>query len=196
MTAHKPKHYLIIDLEATCDQGNTLPRDESEIIEIGAMIQDTETFKIVGQFQTFVCPVRHPQLTEFCKKLTSITQEQVDNAPIFQEAMARLTLWLTNYEDYVFVSWGKYDYSQFGRECAYNGVDYPFGTGHIDMKRELAAIMHMKPRGIQRMLAYFQMEFEGTPHRGIDDVRNIARLIERVYRGVADADATGGRAAD
>ena len=29
-------HYLVVDLEATCDENHRIPREETEIIEIGA----------------------------------------------------------------------------------------------------------------------------------------------------------------
>lgn len=33
-------------------------------------------------------------------------------------------------------------------------------------------------------LRYLGMEFEGSPHRGLDDARNIARIVWRVCQGV------------
>jgi inhibitor of KinA sporulation pathway (predicted exonuclease) len=30
------------------------------------------------------------------------------------------------------------------------------------------------------MLRYLGMEFEGTPHRGIDDVKNIIRILMKI----------------
>ena len=58
-----------------------------EIIEIGAVMVDRETLSIVDEFQTFIKPIRHPILTDFCKQLTSITQSQVDTAPTFPAAI-------------------------------------------------------------------------------------------------------------
>jgi len=52
-----------------------------EIIEIGAVMVEAQGLTVIDEFQTFIKPVRYPILTEFCKSLTSITQEQVDQAP-------------------------------------------------------------------------------------------------------------------
>jgi len=60
-----PKHYLIVDLEATCCDQQSFPRDEMETIEIGAVILDSHTLDIVDEYNAFVKPVRHPQLTRF-----------------------------------------------------------------------------------------------------------------------------------
>ena len=74
------KYLAIIDFEATCCDKNSFPRNEMEIIEIGMVIVDYDTFEKVSEFQSFVKPVRHDKLTAFCKNLTSITQETVDSA--------------------------------------------------------------------------------------------------------------------
>jgi len=68
-------HHLIVDLEATCCNDASFPKDEMEIIEIGAVMTLAETLENISEFQTFIRPVRHPQLTAFCKELTSISQK-------------------------------------------------------------------------------------------------------------------------
>ena len=37
-----PAFYLVIDVEATCDDQDTLPRAESEIIAIGEILVDDQ----------------------------------------------------------------------------------------------------------------------------------------------------------
>ncbi|MEM6997030.1 MAG: 3'-5' exonuclease, partial [Myxococcota bacterium] len=76
-TAMTADYYLVIDLEATCDDAGAVPKHESEIIEIGAVLADAFTLAPCEEFQTFVRPVRHPTLTEFCVGLTHITQDHV-----------------------------------------------------------------------------------------------------------------------
>ena len=82
--------YLIIDLEATCDNGGLVPRDEMEIIEIGGVLVDHETLEPIDEFASVVRPVRRRTLTPFCVELTSITQAQVDAAPRFPAVMHEL----------------------------------------------------------------------------------------------------------
>jgi len=87
-------NYLVIDLEATTDDGadeeRAVPRDEMETIEIGAVLVRANTLEVEAEFETFVKPVRHPVLTPFCTKLTGITQEVVSDAPAFPDAMEAL----------------------------------------------------------------------------------------------------------
>ena len=100
------KYKLVVDLEATCCANNEFPRYEMEIIEIGAVLLDSEN-KTVSTFQTFVKPIIQPVLTDFCKELTTITQDQVDTAPSFNVAMTSFLNWLHEHviAFYDFYSW-------------------------------------------------------------------------------------------
>ena len=74
-------YYLVIDVETTCCAHNSFPRSEMEIIEIGAVLCDRH-FQPLNFFQSFVRPVVHPSLTDFCRELTSIRQKDVPSLSI------------------------------------------------------------------------------------------------------------------
>jgi inhibitor of KinA sporulation pathway (predicted exonuclease) len=57
------RHYLVVDLEATCDDRGAVPRSETEIIEVGGVLVDGSDLTRKAEFQTFVRPVRHPGST-------------------------------------------------------------------------------------------------------------------------------------
>lgn len=177
-------YYLIIDLEATCTDRDEFPRDEMEIIEIGALVMDSRAFEVKSEFQSFVRPVRNPRLTEFCASLTSITQQQVDEAPPFTDVMAEMVRWMAPFDDLLFCSWGDYDRKQFEKDCHFHGVAYPFGERHLNVKAAFSAAMNQRRRfGLSRALGRLGLKFAGTPHRGIDDARNIARVVRQVCLG-------------
>jgi inhibitor of KinA sporulation pathway (predicted exonuclease) len=182
------KHYLIVDLEATCSDDNSFPRSEMEIIEIGACMVDSTTYEIVDEISIFVRPVRNPILTPFCKKLTSITQEQVDLGVIYETAINVFKSWLSKYEDYVFCSWGAYDKRQIKTDCEFHGVKYPFDSeDHINLKQEFSNHFGIKKGfGMAKALDRLGMVFQGTPHRGIDDTKNTAYIIKKVLTEFAD----------
>jgi len=170
-------HYLVIDFEATCTDSNEFPRDEMEIVEIGAVLASGDTFQVVSEFQSFVRPVRNPQLTDFCRELTGITQERVDSAPGFLDVLTRFNGWLAEQGEAVFCSWGDYDRHQLTRDCAYHNVEYPFGVEHINLKKRFAQSQSRRPQGLSAALRSVNLPFVGSPHRGIDDARNIASLL-------------------
>ncbi|MCB9760543.1 MAG: exonuclease domain-containing protein [Alphaproteobacteria bacterium] len=170
--------YLVIDLEATCDDKGAVPRDEMEIIEIGAVLVDAGTLQPVDELGVFVRPAMHPTLTPFCTQLTSITQAQVDGAPPLPEALDLLQARLMAGRSTLFCSWGAFDRVQFERDCARHGVPYPFGAAHLNLKKAFSHHLGTKRRfGMAGALAKVGLALEGTHHRGIDDARNIARLL-------------------
>jgi len=76
---------IIFDLEATCwKSGN---KDKMQAIEFGAVQLDQCTLKIVSEFQRFVRPTLEPVLSEFCKELTGIKQEDVNDAEPFAQGV-------------------------------------------------------------------------------------------------------------
>lgn len=175
------KYYLVIDLEATCDDDERMPREETEIIEIGAVLCEEDSLRNVAEFQTFVRPLRHPRLTPFCTRLTTITQEQVASAPTFPVAVQRLGAWLREQGAagrITFCSWGDYDKNQLAREERRNGIRLPLGPQHINLKEAFRRRSgDDKKLGNGQGLQRVGLRFEGTAHRGIDDARNIARLL-------------------
>jgi inhibitor of KinA sporulation pathway (predicted exonuclease) len=176
--------YLVIDLEATCDEKHRIPREETEIIEVGAVLVDAE-LRPIEEWQTFVRPVIHPVLTPFCTKLTSIAQSHVEGAPSFAEAIAALTQFLAGRTP-LFCSWGDYDRAQLAREAERNRIALPLGSEHLNIKEAFKQrVGDDKPRGVGQALRYARLQFEGTAHRGIDDARNIARLLPYALGRVA-----------
>ena len=69
------KFLLVMDFEATCIKDQKI--EPQEIIEIPVLKVDTKTMEPVGEFHTYVRPVKRPRLSPFCTKLTKITQTQV-----------------------------------------------------------------------------------------------------------------------
>ena len=172
-----PNYYLVVDVEATTSNDGSFPKDEMEIIEIGAVLVDARSLTAVDEFQSFVRPVRHPVLHPFCTELTKITQDMVDAAPGFPEVLAQLCDRMLKRDGVVFASWGNYDKLQFHRDCTLHQLDYPFPR-HLNLKEELSRVQgHRKKLGMSQALRFLGLPLEGTHHRGIDDARNIARML-------------------
>ncbi|WP_437991697.1 exonuclease domain-containing protein [Sorangium sp. So ce145] len=170
-------HYLVIDLEATCSDDPAFPRDEMEIIEVGAVLVDAATLRPAAELQCFVRPIRHPRLSAFCMRLTSIRQADVDAAPRFPAAAARLRE-LVRGRQALFCSWGGYDKRQLERDARRHGVALPFGGDHLNLKRAFARRLGAERElGVGQALRRVGLSFQGTQHRAIDDARNIARLL-------------------
>ena len=77
--------WVALDLETT-----GLSKDKDEIIEIGAVKFQGD--KVLDTFQTFVNP--NKRLSNFIRRFTGITQEQVDEAPPFSHVMGKFAAFL------------------------------------------------------------------------------------------------------
>jgi 3'-5' exoribonuclease 1 len=176
----KYQHILVVDLEATCCDSNSIPRHQMETIEIGAVIVDTTSLEILDEFQTFIKPSRNPVLTEFCLQLTSITQHQIDTAPTFPTAIKLWQPWLAQFDKTIFSSWGAYDRKQFQQDSKHHQIDlpYPVSSNHINLKELFSTTQSLSKRyGMAQALKLANISLTGTHHRGIDDARNISKLI-------------------
>lgn len=149
-----------------------------EIIEIGAVLVERDTLQAIDEFQTFIKPTKNPILTDFCKQLTSITQKDVDSAPIFPIAITEFKTWLDKYDNFAFCSWGDYDRHQLEQDCALHQQSFPISAPHFNIKKEFSAAQGLKKRyGMAQALELANLPLTGTHHRGIDDARNMVKLM-------------------
>jgi inhibitor of KinA sporulation pathway (predicted exonuclease) len=177
-----PELFLVIDFEATCSDDGSVARDRMEIIEIGAVMAEATTFQMIGEFQSFVRPIRHAALTPFCTTLTSITQSDVDAAPTFPSVVQQFKKWLYQHYGFVFGSWGDYDFNQLRLDCDFHQISYPVSAPHINLKRLFAERQGLaKKPGLADAVQLAGLDFVGSHHRGIDDARNIARLLPFIF---------------
>ena len=94
--------YIIVDLEATCWE--VVDRKDMEIIEIGAVVLSPNK-NLDKEFTAFVRPIMKPILSDYCKKLTTISQKDVDSAETFNVVFPKFLQWI-GIEPFYLCSWG------------------------------------------------------------------------------------------
>jgi inhibitor of KinA sporulation pathway (predicted exonuclease) len=129
----------------------------------------------IGEFQSFVKPKINPILTDFCKNLTHIKQEDVDSAETFPNVNDKFNEWLGM--DYHVFSWGDYDKKQYEKDCTLHKQPFIWKYNHTNLKTRFASRYKIKPGGVGTALRTLGSPFDGTPHRAIDDARNIAIIF-------------------
>ena len=170
---------LVVDLEATCWEGDPPAGEENEIIEIGVCSLDVATGQRRDKRSMLVRPERS-QVSAFCTSLTTLTQEQVDGGMRFAEACGVIRKELRG-QDRLWASYGDYDRRMFERQCAARGVGYPFGPSHLNVKSLLALGLGLtREVGLDEALGLLGLPLEGTHHRGHDDAWNIAAVLGKV----------------
>jgi inhibitor of KinA sporulation pathway (predicted exonuclease) len=172
------KTILVIDIEATCWEHlppNKFAESRNEIIEIGITPIDIATCSL-GPSRSIICLPPTTEISDFCTKLTTLTPDFVEFHGIpFADAIKILK------EEYkahrnVFASWGDYDRRSFEKNCRWNNVEYPFSNLHLNVKALFAAT-YGHSGGMSKCCAELGIKLEGTHHRGIDDSRNIAKIL-------------------
>lgn len=175
------KTLLVVDLEATCWADGRGPREDMETIEFGAVLVRMSDLKPIDERSWFIKPKLHPELSDFCTELTSITQDQVDGGLPFEEVCKLIHEWLEPHRERLgWGSWGNYDKHQLQKDAARLGMQSPLErVPHTNVKVAFTKRHELgKPRpGMRRALELCGLSVEGAHHRGIDDARNIARML-------------------
>ncbi|TPX51828.1 hypothetical protein SeMB42_g00501 [Synchytrium endobioticum] len=179
--------YCVLDVEATCDEGS----DKSyphEIIELPVILIDGQRGVIVDEFHSYVRPVYTPKLSSFCTNLTGITQDKVDASSPFPIVVGMLDQWLAErcgrypFPRVLFITDGPWDLRDFVRkQCELSYIDRPpYWVRFLDLRRAFTDFYPHPRSSLSGMLNCLGMNFEGREHSGIDDARNIARIVLRM----------------
>lgn len=177
----KIKSFLVIDLEATCWKGTPPKGQQSDIIEIGIAEIDVASLEITRSEGILIQPSRS-EISEFCTQLTSISKETLKGAPDFNSAINYIrNEYAPKYKPWA--SWGGFDKKRLIKECPEKGTIYPFSEDHINAMTLYCASQGVTRRkGLKKALRSLDIQFEGTPHRGVDDAKNTAKLLIKLWK--------------
>ena len=192
-------YYLVVDFECTCDKKGPSVYNH-EIIEFPVVVICSKTNEIVDKFHSYVRPVINPQLSDFCKELTGITQKQVDSAPILSNVLLKMDSWLKE-KDYLNKK------ICFAADCVSDLQDF-YWTQSVTKQKVIPEDAYSylrkwcdigklfkevfktnRTHSLKGMLKLLGLSFEGRTHSGIDDASNIARVLLKIIEkgGLADA---------
>jgi inhibitor of KinA sporulation pathway (predicted exonuclease) len=182
-------YYLcILDFEATCFENNEKLKYQMEIIEFPSILYKitNNKYKFVSEFHKYVKPTINPILTNFCKELTGIQQETVNKAETIDVVYKEHIKWLnTNipYNNMVYIcTCGHWDLkTMLPREIKNkNLIPHKFYKKYINVKDEFEYFYKSKVGSMLSMLSFLNLNLEGRHHSGIDDTKNIAKIMMRM----------------
>ncbi|XP_013390057.1 ERI1 exoribonuclease 2 [Lingula anatina] len=191
-------HLIVIDFESTCWEKKT--GRPQEIIEFPAVLMNTNNGEVESEFHHYVQPSENPMLSEFCKKLTGISQEQVEEGIPLSLCLSKFNTWIKNisqerklvFEQSVsegqnlctIVTWSDWDLGVcLLYECRRKQIRKPAALNSwIDLRATYRKFYDRRPQGLNGALQDVGIEFEGREHSGLDDARNTAKLAWRMIR--------------
>ena len=148
-------------------------------------------------------------LSEFCTDLTGITQDVVDKAPLFIDALASFEEWLSQKQlgtkySFAIVTDGPWDMGKFLQDqCKVNRmvefliitnfnqietiqlsqVEFPaYSRYWVNIRKIFANFYNTSRLPLSAMIQLIGQEFQGRAHSGLDDSRNIAAILQRVLK--------------
>jgi ERI1 exoribonuclease 3 len=194
-------YLMVLDFEATC--GDAKGFKPFEITEFPILVMRTSTGEIVDQFHEYVRPVVNPKLTEFCTKLTGIEQSTVDLADPFLAVWKRANTFietkvrtLVGGQTATFVTCGDWDLeTMLPAQLKLSDVNSVPAVWKrwINIKQVFAdhyKLPKTAPNGMVGMLNHLQLTLEGRHHSGIDDCKNIARILQTLLKAKHEAKHT------
>lgn len=172
-------NFIVFDLEATCWRG-PVPKGHHEVIEIGALKMDF-TGEVVGYFSRFVKPDINPLLSPFCKSLTGITQEEIDQAASFKLVIQDFIDWSNVDDDHSYlISWGENDYHYLMNDCRWHNIDSSWVQKHVDLRKHFKQLKRLNNYvSLKKAMAMENIEFTGNRHRALDDAINLGKIFQK-----------------
>lgn len=191
------EYICVLDFEATCWK-NT---NNHEIIEFPSVLlrwTSYDDIKEISRIQIFVKPKKNPVISDFCEKLTGITQEMIDHGKSLNVALKDHLNWLNkntknNLKKVMFVTCGRWDIeTMLPMDLKTTGIKaHPVYKSFVNIKELFNIVTRKGKLSLVPMLEYFGLELEGRHHSGIDDCYNISRIfIELVREGLTKDDFT------
>ncbi|PIA31265.1 hypothetical protein AQUCO_05100056v1 [Aquilegia coerulea] len=180
-------YLLVLDLEG-----------KVEILEFPVVMIDLKTLRFVDLFHRFVRPVKmgEQRVNEYIEgKYGKIGVDRVwhDTAITFQEVLQEFEVWMAHNNLWereqggslhraAFVTCGNWDLkTKIPQQCKDSNIKLPsYFMEWINLKDIYLNFYKRRAPGMRSMMNELQISLLGTHHLGIDDSKNIARVMQRM----------------
>lgn len=159
----------------------------ADIIAIGAIQYDTDTGNI-GEFKSLIKPVSNPYIYPHIEELTKIKQDDLEEAPTYEEVMRKFKKWLGTFSQIE----GIYTFGSLDLTC-FNNTDKKSAQKYnhprfinnikkffVDIKNKYLdyGIKCMNYISLKNLLQCANIEFQGDAHNPLYDAYNLYILDE------------------
>ena len=152
-----------------------------ELIQIGAVKVD-ESLRVVDSFSQLIQPQHYVKLHPRISRITHITQDDLADAPPFNEAMAAFAAWCG--QDYVLLTWGCDDISVLNQNMTFFQCDTPLANFY-DAQRLFGEVMGASKdrKGLKAAMEQLAIDpdEDGRPfHNAVNDAYYTALVFARM----------------
>ncbi len=174
---------ILWDTEYTCWEGcdangwDASKNQFREFIQIAMLKINTRTMEVVGEFLSFVKPLRNPGLSDYCKQLTAISQDDIDGADHFDKVLLKMKEFVG---DTVCFSFGR-DFLVLYENLEINGLENPFTDQFVNIKQFFASKgVPIENYTSGTLSTHFGIKLDGHVHDAMDDVKSVLVSLEKV----------------
>lgn len=179
-------NYVVIDLEMCRllgDTGKQIPGLKNELIQIGAALVD-ENNEMTDTFMTYVAP-QYGYIDPFIENLTGITEGDVKNAPLIEDALIKLIRWMP--KDSILLSWSNSDKKHIDKELTAKNIHIkaldPYMETWTDCQRLFGDRMDTRKRyKLSEALIIADIETDAGEHDALIDAVNTAKLYIKMSK--------------
>jgi len=179
----------VVKLSTTCIEPKD-PEFTQEIIEWSCVVVDTNNMQIINTFHEYIRPVVHSELTKLCTDLTTIQQETVDGASIFEEVWIQFFKWL---KDFDYVPGGNFSLATDGPSDIVNHLSSDVARKNhklphylfyrwVNVRTMFSVVYQYNNPDVDKMLTHLGLKFMGNKHNGLDIARNVAIILMEVLK--------------
>ncbi len=173
------KQYVFFDFEMLCSNRG-MPFANMEGIRLGAVKYNLET-KEIAYFDRFIKPKQSKPLSQFCKSLTQINDEDLATANQFPVVFQDFVSWVDDINQSRFFSWSVNDLLRL--ELDASSYDFPqaiitnIKERYIDFQAIFTKRVSKTNLSVENALALYQLRFEGEKHNPMFDAYNTLRIF-------------------
>lgn len=189
-----PPKFINFDLECTTWEGAAArnwsgPGEHREVVQIGAVLVDSETFEEIGNFACLVKPTINPTLSKYFIELTGITQQHVDERGAgFENALTAFAAWAKDYPLYCFDSRTDgsrlFDRDVLEENCKLLGIPFPFDR---DRFRNVNMLFFENGHEVKQSASapgVFGVEYPMRAHDALNDARGVVIGLKAMSESV------------
>nr|AKM76596.1 polynucleotidyl transferase ribonuclease H-like superfamily protein [Monsonia emarginata] len=198
--AQELDYFLVLDLEG-----------KVEILEFPVVLVDAETAEVLDLFHRFVRPSKmsEQRINEYIEgKYGKLGVDRVwhDTAIPFEEVIQQFEVWLTQHHLWgkemgghlnraAFVTCGNWDVkTKIPQQCNVSKMKLPsYFMEWINLKDVYLNFYKRRATGMMTMMRELQIPLMGSHHLGIDDAKNITRVLQRMLADGARLQITARR---
>ena len=182
------KYLLVLDFEANSEKHKRI-QPVQEIIEFPIVALDTKTNEIMEDkiFHHYVKPTE-TEMTPFITELTGITKDMVAKGKPLEEVInLSLKFIKENFkeDEICFITCGDFDFRCLAREAKFKKIDLPLVLRkYINIKEVFKCCFNFKEDkcSMTDMLGFLNLKLDGKHHSGIDDSKNIAKILQEILK--------------